>query len=118
MFIPRRMEFHRKRKSKDKNLPQLQQKQRKKNKLLFNLQQIKVAQNNPSLSPSSIEKSKHNILAHCLMNTLVQQQNARAQISICDRFLFHDGTQMCRKCLSNEAILEMYDRYDKQESSV
>ena len=25
---------------------------------------------------------------------------------------------MCRKCLSNEAGLEMHDRYDKQESSV
>ena len=38
--------------------------------------------------------------------------------SIFGRFQLHDSTQVCRKCLSNEATLEMYDRYDKQESSV
>ena len=37
---------------------------------------------------------------------------------IFERSQFHDGTQMCRKCLSNEVIMEMHDRYDKQESSI
>ena len=30
----------------------------------------------------------------------------------------HDSTQMCRKCLSNKVILEIHDRYDKQESFI
>ena len=38
--------------------------------------------------------------------------------SIFERFQLHDGTQMCRKCLSNAVILEIHDRYDKQESSI
>ena len=53
---------------------------KEKKKKLFNFQQINVAQSNPSLSPSSTEKSKHNILTQYLTNNLVQQQNARAQM--------------------------------------
>ena len=71
MYIPRRMKFHKIRKNRDKHLPQLQQKRRTKNKLLFSPQQIKVAQSNLSLSPSLTEKSKHYILAQCLINILV-----------------------------------------------
>ena len=42
MYIPRRIKFYKKRKNREKHLPQLRQKRRRKNKLLFNLQQIKV----------------------------------------------------------------------------
>ena len=44
---------------------------RRKNKLLFNPQQIKEAQSNLSLSPSLTGKSKHHILAQCLIKILV-----------------------------------------------
>ena len=101
MCIPRRMKFHKIRKNRDKHLPQLHQKRRRENKLLFNSQQIKVAQSNLSFLPSLTEKSKHEIFN--------QHLNVTGECKVIyEVFLKGSNFMMVHKCVENVSLTRLY----------
>ena len=101
MYVPRRIKFHEIRKNRDKHLPQPQQKRRRKNKLLFNSQQIKVAQSNLSFLPSLTKKPKHDIFN--------QHFNVTGECKgIYEVFLKGSNFIMVHQCVENVSLTRLY----------